>query len=122
MTDKQGQRARSGGATGRGHAFRKVLPWLTAAAIGMLLAYMVVVLYVFPIDPDLVTPEVPAVVGDTFEAASSKLAGAGFMATRGDVRKSKSGAPGTVLEQDPAGGTRHKVGSKVILHTVAPPK
>ncbi len=100
----------------------KAVPYLIAAAIGVLLAYLVVVIFIFPTDPDLVTPEVPTVVGETFDGASTKLANAGFLATQGEVRQVKSGAPGTVLKQVPAGGTRQRAGSKVLLHTIAPSK
>jgi beta-lactam-binding protein with PASTA domain len=106
----------------RGRSVKTALPYIVAAAIGVLIAYLVVVVYVFPVDPDVVTPAVPSVVGETFEAASTKLANAGFLAAQGDVRKSSTGVPGTVLEQSPAGGTRLKVGSKVLLHTIAPSK
>ena len=108
--------------SGRRRPLPKAVPYLIAAATGILLAYLVVVIFIFPVDPDVVTPEVPMVVGETFDAASTKLANAGFLATQGEVRKVKAGAPGTVLEQVPAGGTRQKVGSKIVLHTIAPSK
>jgi beta-lactam-binding protein with PASTA domain len=106
----------------RRSGFRGALPYVVAAAAGALAAYLIVVLYVFPTDPDLVTPVVPSVVGEPFEAAATKLSNAGFLATQGEARPSKAGRVGTVLEQVPAAGTRSKVGSKVVLHTVAPSK
>jgi beta-lactam-binding protein with PASTA domain len=89
---------------------------MAAAASGVLIAYLLVVYYVFPVDPDVVTPAVPEVVGVKFDEAERKLLEAGFAVTRGEVRNVKGMAAGVVVEQIPRGGTRQPAGTKVTLH------
>ncbi|MBC7550350.1 MAG: PASTA domain-containing protein, partial [Cellulomonas sp.] len=64
---------------------------------------------------------VPSVVGQSQEAASSALSGAGF---RVSVRtKERKGVdPGTVLGQDPAAGTRRPQGARVTITVATAPK
>ncbi len=61
--------------------------------------------------------DVPNVVGKSFDEASSTLQAAGFKVMRKD-KESSDKDPGTVLSQDPKGGTQTDSGSVVAL-TVA---
>jgi beta-lactam-binding protein with PASTA domain len=102
---------------------------------GVVLAYLFVALYVFPVDP-MATPLVPNVVGDTYEDAEQKLLQAGFTVERGDVLPPAGGAeptkppagarsgggnsgsaPSKVVQQAPEAGTRQRVGTKIVLAT-----
>ena len=98
---------------------RGAAPYIVATLLGVVIAYLVVVLYIFPVDPDTATPEVPSVVGVSFEEAEKTLTDAGFVAVRGEIRagSAKGDTVARVLEQVPSAGTRQQVGSKVTLHT-----
>jgi eukaryotic-like serine/threonine-protein kinase len=61
--------------------------------------------------------DVPEVIGKSFDEASSTLQAAGFKVTRKD-KESDTKDPGTVLAQDPKGGTQVDSGTTVAL-TVA---
>ncbi|MFH8367915.1 Stk1 family PASTA domain-containing Ser/Thr kinase [Streptomyces sp. NPDC018031] len=61
--------------------------------------------------------EVPDVVDDTYENAKAELEQAGFQVSR-ETTESAGAEPGTVLEQDPVGGTKAGKNSTVTL-TVA---
>jgi beta-lactam-binding protein with PASTA domain len=99
-----------------GGLLRSSLPFMLAVVIGVFIAWLVVVLYIFPVDPDVATPVVPSVVGDAFDEAEQKLTSAGFVAERGDVRDVKGTDTGKVIEQVPGAGTRQAAGSRIILH------
>ena len=101
---------------------RRAAPFIGAAAAGVVLAYLVVVFLVFPVDRDIAAPLVPSVIGDTFDAAERKLMELGLVAERGDARAMKGSAAGVVLEQVPAAGTRQRAGSRIVLHVTASSK
>ncbi len=84
--------------------------WWIGAAVAVLL--VLAALWFFFLRGDNGTL-VPGVKGDTETAARLKLANAGFAV---DVQRQSNGAPeGTVLEQDPQGGTRAGDGSTVTI-------
>ena len=95
---------------------RRALPYLIVAASGFLIAYMIVAFVVFPADiiPD--DAVVPNVVGDSYEEAVKTLSRAGFTVQRGESRFTPSAPARQVLQQEPAGGSREKTGTVVILH------
>lgn len=95
---------------------RRSAPFIASAAFGVLIAYLLVVYYVFPVDPDVVTPAVPQVVGVNYDEAERKLMEAGFTVARGEVRSVKGMAAGVVVEQIPQAGTRQPAGTKITLH------
>jgi beta-lactam-binding protein with PASTA domain len=101
---------------------RRVAPFVASGAAGVLVAYLIVVYLVFPIDPDVATPVVPSVTGVTFDAAEQKLTQLGFTAERGEVRRARGKAADIVLEQEPPAGMRQRAGSRIVLHVSAPPR
>jgi beta-lactam-binding protein with PASTA domain len=117
-----------GGAAGR-FSFRPALPFVIASTTGVVLAWLLVALYVFPVDPSA-APEVPNVVGDSFEDAQLKLLQAGFTVERGGTGDTltrsqppkanaagKGNAPDKVAQQKPEAGSRQRVGTKIVLYT-----
>jgi eukaryotic-like serine/threonine-protein kinase len=95
---------------------RRALPYLIAAAGGFLIAYLIVAFVIFPADiiPD--DAVVPNVVNMAYDDASRTLAKAGFKAERGESRFHASAPGRTVLQQEPAAGSREKTGTVVVLH------
>jgi serine/threonine-protein kinase len=63
---------------------------------------------------------VPSVVGESFASASSALQGAGFAVARKDVDSTQPA--GTVITQNPTGGTSAAKGSTVTLTVAKGPK
>ena len=102
----------------RAHS-RRALPYLIAAAAGFLIAYLVVAFVIFPAD---IIPDdalVPNVVDRPYDDAAQILSRAGFKAQRGEQRFHASKPGRTVLEQDPAPGSREKRGTVILLHVSA---
>lgn len=95
---------------------RAAAPYLAAALAGILLSYLLVTEWAFPIEREAPGTEVPSVVGIVFDSAAKKLELAGFTAERGEARSGVRQSPGTVLEQNPAAGTIQKAGTKILLH------
>lgn len=94
---------------------RRAIPYLIVGVGGFLLAYTFIFLFAFrtPIVPD--DTIVPSVVGQLYEDAAGMLEKAGFNAQQGEQRISKAAPKGSVLQQDPPGGSRQKKGSDVVL-------
>lgn len=94
---------------------RRAIPYLVVGVGGFLLAYTLVFLFAFRTD---VIPDdaiVPNVVGQMYENAASMLEQAGFSALQGEQRISKTAEKGSVLQQDPPGGSRQKKGTEILL-------
>src|SRR3954467_9398668 len=94
---------------------RRALPYLIAAAGGVLISYAAVFLFAFPAE---VLPDegiLPNVVGKTWEDASGILQKAGFSAQQGESRYHKSIPANVVLQEDPPAGSRQKRGINVVL-------
>ena len=94
---------------------RRAIPYLVVGVGGFLLAYTFIFLFAFRTD---VIPDdaiVPNVVGKLFEDASTMLTNAGFNAQQGEQRLSKTAPKGSVLQQDPPGGSRQKKGTDILL-------
>lgn len=82
---------------------------------GFLLGYVFIFLFAFRTD---ILPDdaiVPSVVGQLYEDAASAIEKAGFYAQRGEQRISKTAPKGSVLQQDPPGGSRQKKGIDIKL-------
>jgi len=96
-------------------ATRRLLPFVIAATGGFILAYLVVVLFIFPPGAPPVNAPVPDVLGLSFDEASTRLSAAGFSGARGESRYNVSSPRSTVLEQTPAAGMSEPKGTKIIL-------
>lgn len=94
---------------------RRSIPYLVVGIGGFLLAYVFIFLFAFRSD---VIPDdtiVPNVVGQLYEDAAATIEKAGFYAQQGEQRISKTAPKGSVLQQDPPGGSRHKKGTDIVL-------
>lgn len=94
---------------------RLILPYAAAAVGAFVVGYLVVYLFIFP---KTETPEetaVPSVTGLYQDDAIRRLKVAGFEAADGESRNHPSAPAGTVLEQDPTGGTILPRGSRITL-------
>jgi eukaryotic-like serine/threonine-protein kinase len=98
---------------------RRLLPYVTAAAGGFLLAYAIVFFFIFP--AQLVPEElkVPNVLGLTYDDAVHKLNAAGLKAEQGESRFNVGSPKTTVLQETPAAGAPAARGSKVVLDVSA---
>jgi eukaryotic-like serine/threonine-protein kinase len=101
---------------------RRALPYAVVAAFGFLVAYLIVAFFLFPVEiiPD--DEVVPNVVGSSYEEASQRLSAAGFRAARGETRMHATVPARTVLEQAPAGGSRQRSGTVIVLHLSSGPR
>ncbi|MBA2688520.1 MAG: PASTA domain-containing protein [Gemmatimonadaceae bacterium] len=94
---------------------RRSIPYLVVGVGGFLLAYVIIFLFAFRSD---VIPDdtiVPNVVGRLYEDAATTIEQAGFFAQQGEQRISKTAPKGSVLQQDPPGGSRQKKGTDILL-------
>lgn len=94
---------------------RRAIPYLVVSVGGFLLAYVFIFLFAFRTE---VIPDdaiVPNVVGQLYEDAAGSIEKAGFFAQQGEQRISKTAPKGSVLQQDPPGGSRHKRGTDIRL-------
>jgi serine/threonine-protein kinase len=94
---------------------RRAIPYLIVGVGGFLLAYTFIFLFAFRTD---VIPDdtiVPNVVGQLYEDAAGILEKAGFNVQQGEQRISKTAPKGSVLQQDPPGGSRQKKGTDIVL-------
>jgi beta-lactam-binding protein with PASTA domain len=96
-------------------AIRRLLPYVIAATGGFILAYLIVVFFIFPPGAPPVNATVPDVLGLTFDQASTRLSTAGFAGARGESRYNVSSPRSTVLAQTPAAGTSEPKGTKIVL-------
>lgn len=98
-------------------ALRRALPYVVTAAAGFLLAYLVVLFFVFPtaLVPD--EGDLPDVVGLHVDDAVQRLREAGFDGTPGDSRFHATAPEGVVLQQSPPGGSRQPRGAVATLAT-----
>jgi serine/threonine-protein kinase len=94
---------------------RRFLPYVGAGVGGFGLAYLVVLIFVFPIhgQPDEAT--VPNVLGLTFDEAATRLNAAGFRAQEGESRYNVGSPRATVLSETPGPSTVAAKGSRITL-------
>jgi beta-lactam-binding protein with PASTA domain len=98
---------------------RRLLPYVVVATGGFILAYLVVLLFVFPPGAPPVNATVPNVLGLSYDDAATRLSTAGFSATRGESRYNVSSPRSTVLAQTPPSGSTEPKGTKVVLDVSA---
>jgi beta-lactam-binding protein with PASTA domain len=103
--------------TGRGGLVKpnRILPAVGAALAGFVVAYMVVLIFVFPIRGQPDEANVPNVLGLTFDEAATRLTAAGFRAQQGESRYNVGSPRATVLTQTPAAASSAVKGSRVLL-------
>jgi serine/threonine-protein kinase len=82
---------------------------------GFLLAYLIVAFFVFPAGVIPQDVRVPNVIGLSFSDAEQQLKSKGFAAERGELRYHNAAPKGTVLDQQPAPGTRDVPGTRITL-------
>lgn len=94
---------------------RRSLPYAIAIIGGFLAAYLIVAFLVFPsgvIPRDI---QVPNVTGLGFDDAVRRLAERGLRGMKGEERFHAASPKGTVLEQNPAAGSRDVEGASISL-------
>jgi beta-lactam-binding protein with PASTA domain len=94
---------------------RGSFPYAIAIIGGFLAAYLIVAFLVFPsgvIPRDI---RVPNVTGLPFDDAVRRLAERGLVGIRGEERFHAASPKGTVLEQNPAAGSRDVEGANITL-------
>lgn len=94
---------------------RRSLPYAIAIIGGFLAAYLIVAFLVFPsgvIPRDI---QVPNVTGLGFDDAVRRLAERGLQGVKGEERFHAASPKGTVLEQNPAAGSRDVEGASISL-------
>jgi serine/threonine-protein kinase len=92
-----------------------LLPYVIAAGGGFLLAYIVVAFFVFPAGVIPQDVRVPNVIGLTYSDAVQQLQQKGLSAERGETRFHNAAPKGTVLDQQPAPGSRESPNVRVTL-------
>jgi serine/threonine-protein kinase len=94
---------------------RRSLAYVVAIIGGFLLAYLIVAFLIFPsgvIPRDI---RVPNVTGLAFDDAVRRLAERGLQGVKGEERFHAASPKGTVLEQNPAAGSRDVEGASITL-------
>jgi len=94
---------------------RTALPYLIAASLGFVSAFLIVAITVFPSRSGVGDVVIPSVTGLTLSEASSRLTRANLRAKEGSTRPSGAAPKGTVVEQNPLAGTIDAPGTVVTL-------
>jgi serine/threonine-protein kinase len=94
---------------------RRLLPYVVALGGGFLLAYLIVAFFVFPAGIIPQDVRIPNVIGLPYTDAVQQLEQKGFTAERGETRFHNAAPRGTVLDQQPAPGSREVPGLRVSL-------
>jgi beta-lactam-binding protein with PASTA domain len=94
---------------------RRLLPYVVALVGGFLIAFLVVAFFIFPAGVIPQDVRVPNVIGLSFSDAEQQLKAKGFTAERGESRFHNAAPKGTVLDQQPAPGSRETPNTRVTL-------
>jgi beta-lactam-binding protein with PASTA domain len=94
---------------------RRLLPYVGAGAGAFAVAYLVVLIFVFPIRGQPEEAKVPNVLGLSFDEAERRLATAGFRAQQGESRYNVGSPRSTVLSQTPAPAASIAKGTRILL-------
>ena len=103
-------------------AARRALPYVVAAALGFLLAYLIVAFVIFPAGIVPTDTRVPSVVGLSADVAETRLKEAGFQMEIGETRVSASVPSRTVMDQTPNGGALERKGTTIVLAVSGGPR
>jgi eukaryotic-like serine/threonine-protein kinase len=96
-------------------SLRRFLPYLGAGVGGFGLAYLVVLIFVFPVRGQPEDAKVPNVLGLSFDDAATRLNAVGFRAQQGESRYNVGSPRNTVLSQTPGPATSAAKGSRIVL-------
>src|SRR5215469_18635202 len=96
-------------------SLRRFLPYLGAAVGAFALAYLVVLVFVFPVRGQPEDAKVPNVLGLSFDEAAMRLNAIGFRAQQGESRYNVGSPRSTVLSQTPGPATAAPKGSRILL-------
>ncbi|MDQ6828010.1 MAG: PASTA domain-containing protein [Gemmatimonadota bacterium] len=94
---------------------RRAIPFLVIGIGGFLVAYVIVVLFVFPSRLVSNDNKIPNVMGIRYDDAERRLTNAGFAPAKGESRYHATAAPGQVLGQNPVPGSVMPKGARVVL-------
>ena len=98
---------------------RRAMPYLVAAALGFASAYVVVAVAVFPGGGNSDDVTVPSLTGLTVDDATRRLSKLGLRIAKGGSRPSAGAPAGSIIEQNPLGGTISHAGETVTVTTSA---
>jgi eukaryotic-like serine/threonine-protein kinase len=98
---------------------RGVWAYVGAGVGGFVLAYLVVLIFVFPIRGQPEEAKVPNVLGLSFDDAATRLNAVGFRAEQGESRYNVGSPRSTVLSQTPAPASAAPKGSRIVLDVSA---
>jgi eukaryotic-like serine/threonine-protein kinase len=98
---------------------RRVLAYVGAGVGGFVLAYLVVLVFVFPIRGEPEEAKVPNVLGLSFDDAATRLNAVGFRAEQGESRYNVGSPQSTVLSQTPAPAASAPKGTRIVLDVSA---
>lgn len=96
-------------------SLRRVLPYIGTGIGGFALAYLVVLVFVFPIRGEPEEAKVPNVLGLAFDDAAMRLNAVGFRAEQGESRYNVGSPRSTVLSQTPAPASSAAKGTRIVL-------
>jgi beta-lactam-binding protein with PASTA domain len=102
-----------------GAPVRRLLPYAAVATGGFAVAYLVVMIFVFPVGGEPADAKVPNVLGLTFDEAATRLTAAGFRAQQGESRFNVGSPKSTVLTETPAPGSMATKGARVLMDVSA---
>ncbi|MEP6690427.1 MAG: PASTA domain-containing protein [Gemmatimonadaceae bacterium] len=94
---------------------RRALPFLIIGIGGFLVAYVIVVVFIFPSKLISNDNKVPNVMGIRYDDAARRLQNLGFTPAKGESRYHVSAAPGIVLGQNPVPGSIQQKNARVVL-------
>jgi beta-lactam-binding protein with PASTA domain len=98
---------------------RRLLPYLIVAVGGFVLAYLVVLIFVFPVGGEPPEAKVPNVLGLSFDEAATRLTAAGFRAQQGESRYNVGSPRFTVLTETPGPGNSAPKGTRILMDVSA---
>jgi len=91
------------------------IPMIIASIMGLLLVGGALALALYSLSPSVQGVDVPTVVGKTEQEAIELLTEAGFIVGTPKEKYDSEVEAGSVISQDPKGGTRAELGSTVVL-------
>lgn len=101
--------------------WQRMWPYLVAVIGGFGLAWLLIVVFIFPPGAPPADSTIPNVIGLSFDVASQRLQQAGFKVQRGEMRFQDAAPKLSVVQMTPDQGTREPLGSEVTLDLSAGP-
>ncbi len=98
---------------------RRFAPYVAVAVGGFALAYVFVLLVVFPVGGQPEQARIPNVLGLTFDEAATRLTAAGFRAQQGESRFNVGSPKSTVLTETPGPETSAAKGTRIVIDVSA---